>query len=86
LDARVKGKRGQKGGERMKWGRWLAAVGSVAVLALPAAAQQGGSVSYDFGSVATYATAAFNAALPVVILAAGLGVAIKLGKRFLNRV
>jgi hypothetical protein len=70
----------------MKWGRWLAGVGSVAVLALPALAQQGGSVSYDFSSVGTYATTAFNAALPVVILATGLGVAIKLGKRFLNRV
>jgi hypothetical protein len=70
----------------MKWGRWLAGVGSVWVLALPAVAQEGGNVSYDFSSVGTYATAAFNAALPVVILATGLGVAIKLGKRFLNRV
>lgn len=43
-------------------------------------------VTYDFSSVADYAQAAFNAALPVVILAAGLGVALKLGKRFLNRV
>jgi hypothetical protein len=72
--------------EVMKWGRWLGGVGVVALLGLPALAQEGGSVSYDFSSVGTYATAAFNAALPVVILATGLGVAIKLGKRFLNRV
>jgi hypothetical protein len=69
----------------MKWGRWLGALGTVSLVALPALAQEGG-VSYDFSSVGTYATAAFNAALPVVILATGLGVAIKLGKRFLNRV
>ena len=65
----------------MKWGRWLGGVGTVGLLALPAFAQE-----YDFSAVGGYATAAFNAALPVVILATGLGVAIKLGKRFLNRV
>jgi hypothetical protein len=70
----------------MKWGRWLAGVAGVGLLAVPGFAQDGGSVAYDFSSVGTYATAAFNAALPVVILATGLGVAIKLGKRFLNRV
>jgi hypothetical protein len=69
-----------------KWGRWLGAVATALVLAGPALAQSSGGPSYEFSAVTGYAQAAFNAALPVVITAAGLGVAIKLGKRFLNKV